>query len=144
MPFASIVNHNDLAGLQGGQASQYYHLTSAEHAALTGSGGVVNASAYHIHDDRYYTETELGSTTGGSEGASLIGTDTKTRLNSATDVEVALTEIDTAFPKVLTNAATNPNGVVTPTLIGDLYVSTTSPYRRYIAVGLTNADWRAI
>ena len=29
-------------------------------------------------------------------------------------------------------------------LIGDLYISTTAPYRRYIAVGLTNTDWRAI
>jgi len=141
---ASIVNHNDLAGIQGGQASEYYHMTSAEHIAITGSGGVVNASAYHIHDDRYFTETELGSIVGGSEGASLIGTDSKTRLNAATTVEVALTEINAAFPKVLTAAGTNPNGVTTPTLIGDLYVSTTSPFRRYIAVGLTNADWRVL
>lgn len=146
--FASIVDHNSLAGLQGGLASiggdEYYHLTQSDYNVLTGALGVVNASSLHIHDDRYYTESELGSQVGGSEGASLIGTDTKVRLNNATDVETALTEINAAFPKVLTGAATNPNGVTTPTLIGDLYISTTAPYRRYIAVGLTNADWRAI
>lgn len=27
-------NHNDLAGLQGGQADQYYHMTAAQHTAL--------------------------------------------------------------------------------------------------------------
>ena len=29
--------HNNLAGLQGGTAGQYYHLTSTEHAAITGA-----------------------------------------------------------------------------------------------------------
>jgi len=145
--FGSIVSHNALSGLQGGTPAgggEYYHMTSAEYNTLTSNGGVVNASGEHIHDDRYYTETEIGSTTGGSEGASLVGTDTKTRLNNATDVETALTEIDANFPKILSGAAVNPNGVTTPTLIGDIYISTTSPFRRYIAVGLTNADWRVI
>jgi len=146
--FAAMVAHNDLNGLQGGLASiggdEYYHLTQTEYLALTANGGVSNASTEHIHDDRYPTLTELALTTPGSEGAALIGTDTKVRLNNATTVEVALTEIDTAFPKRLLGAATNPNGVTTPTLIGDIYISTTSPYRRYIAVGLTNADWRVL
>jgi hypothetical protein len=155
---SSAVNHNDLSGLQGGQASQYYHLTSAEHTEITtffantdmtGAEAETltdgsDASTLHIHDARYYTETEIGGTTGGSEGASLVGTDSKTRLNAATDVETALTEIDSTFVKRFTGAARNPNGSVTPTMIGDIYVSTTSPYRRYMAVGLTNADWTVI
>lgn len=52
------------------------------------------AAASHAHDDRYFTETELGSTTALSEGALLIGTDTKTNLGSATTVEAALTSTD--------------------------------------------------
>ncbi|GAF94177.1 unnamed protein product, partial [marine sediment metagenome] len=49
----------------------------------------------HDHDSDYYTQTQLGSTTGGTEGASLIGTDTKSNLNNATTLEVAMTELDT-------------------------------------------------
>lgn len=147
--FSATVDHNDLNGLQGGYvpsigAAEYYHLSQTEYLALTSNGGVANASSQHIHDDRYYTETELGGTGAGSEGAALIGTDSKTRLNAATTVEVALTEIDSNFVKRFTAAATNPNGTVTPSMIGDLYVSTTAPYRRYMAVGLTNADWKVV
>jgi hypothetical protein len=32
-------NHNDLAGLQGGTPSQYYHLTAAEHTIATQASG---------------------------------------------------------------------------------------------------------
>jgi hypothetical protein len=32
---AAGTNHNNLSGLQGGTASEYYHLTSAQHASLT-------------------------------------------------------------------------------------------------------------
>lgn len=58
VPFSSIVSHNTLNGLQGGTTSEFYHLTNAQHSALTDAGGVVDASSQHIHDDRYYTETE--------------------------------------------------------------------------------------
>jgi hypothetical protein len=51
------VNHNTLTGLQGGQASQYFHLTSAEHATLR--GGSADASALHNHDSLYYTQALL-------------------------------------------------------------------------------------
>jgi hypothetical protein len=74
--FSSVVNHNTLAGLQGGTSNEYYHLTSAEHTEITAffaatdiSGAEAetltdgsDASTLHIHDDRYFTETELGST----------------------------------------------------------------------------------
>lgn len=38
----TAVNHNSLAGLQGGTANQYYHLTQAEHAALGSFGALGN------------------------------------------------------------------------------------------------------
>lgn len=63
--FGSTANHNNLAGLQGGTGSQYYHLTSAQHSGLTGGSD----TTLHTHDGRYYTETEIDtiiSTTSGS------------------------------------------------------------------------------
>jgi hypothetical protein len=53
--FGSTVTHNNLSGLYGDGAN-YYHLDTAQHSALTDGG---NASYYHIHDDRYYTESEI-------------------------------------------------------------------------------------
>lgn len=38
------VNHNDLGGLQGGTANEYYHLTSAEYTG-TGTGNFVKATS---------------------------------------------------------------------------------------------------
>lgn len=57
--FGTTVTHNNLSGLQGGTSGEYYHLTSTMYTDLTSFGGVSNASSQHIHDDRYYTETEL-------------------------------------------------------------------------------------
>lgn len=42
---ASVFEHNSLSGLQGGTASEYYHLTSAQHTDLTDAGD----SALHFH-----------------------------------------------------------------------------------------------
>lgn len=53
--FGSTITHNNLSGLQGGTSDQYYHLTSAEESGLTGGGD----TSLHIHDGRYYTETEV-------------------------------------------------------------------------------------
>jgi len=55
--FGSTITHNNLSGLQGGTSGEYYHLTSAEESGLTGGGD----TTLHIHDGRYYTETELDS-----------------------------------------------------------------------------------
>ena len=62
--FGSTVTHNNLSGLQGGQASEYYHLTSTMYTALTTVGGVGDASIQHIHDGRYYTESEITTISG--------------------------------------------------------------------------------
>jgi hypothetical protein len=48
---ATVVNHNDLAGIQGGQAGQYWHLNTAEHSevqalnALSANSVAGNATA---------------------------------------------------------------------------------------------------
>jgi len=57
--FGSTITHNNLNGLQGGTSGEYYHLSQTSYNALTSVGGVVNASSEHIHDDRYYTESEV-------------------------------------------------------------------------------------
>lgn len=55
----AATQHNSLLGLQGGQSSQYYHLTQTEHDTLTGAGGVVDASTLHNHSSLYYTQTQV-------------------------------------------------------------------------------------
>jgi len=47
--------HNELLFIQGGQADEYYHLTTAKHTDLTDGGDC----SIHKHDDRYYTEAEV-------------------------------------------------------------------------------------
>jgi len=64
--FGSTITHNNLAGLQGGVFSnEYYHLTAIMYNTLTSVSGIVNASSQHIHDDRYYTESEIDTTLSG-------------------------------------------------------------------------------
>ena len=51
--------HNDLTGLNGGDGTYFYHLSNTEYAEhITLSDGS-DASSLHIHDSRYYTETEV-------------------------------------------------------------------------------------
>lgn len=57
-------DHNELNNIQGGTDDQYYHLTSAQHGLLTEVSGVLDASSQHIHDDRYFTESEITTISG--------------------------------------------------------------------------------
>jgi len=58
--FSSITPHNNLAGIQGGSSNNYYHLTQSEYNTLTfADASLDDASLLHIHDSRYYTETEI-------------------------------------------------------------------------------------
>jgi len=50
--------HNDLQDIQGGNATERYHLDASEHSALTEG---LDASDYHHHDSRYYTQVQLVS-----------------------------------------------------------------------------------
>ena len=70
---ASTTQHNDLAGLQGGQSGQFQHLTTAQHTEITtffantdmtGAEAETltdgsDASSLHNHGSTYYTETEI-------------------------------------------------------------------------------------
>ena len=47
--------HNNLSSIQGGITDEHYHLSNAQHSSLTDG---VDATPLHIHDSRYYTETE--------------------------------------------------------------------------------------
>lgn len=78
--FGSTITHNYLNTLQGGSAAgdgERYHMTQTQHDALTDVGGPANATSQHIHDDRYYTETEVDNlittATGTLEHDQLIG-----------------------------------------------------------------------
>jgi len=141
--FAKSISHNSTLGLQGGQASpaQYYHLTLTQHTDLTDSGDCT----IHHHDGRYFTETELGDTASGTEGASLIGCgDTGaalTDLNGATDVNTALVFLNDQKPRGYQENAGNPNGVVTPNQQGARCFDTTNKIT-YFAHGTLNTDWR--
>jgi len=53
-------DHNALTGIQGGAASDYYHLTNSQYNALTfADASSDEASGQHHHDGRYYTQTQL-------------------------------------------------------------------------------------
>ena len=93
----------------------------------------------HNHDDRYFTETELGGTTASSEGANLIGTDTKTNLNSATTVEAALTDLNGKNPPKRGVNAGNPNSTVAGA-IGDICIDTTNSIL-YMNMTGVNTGW---
>jgi len=51
---AAVTDHANLTSLQGGQAGEYYHLTSAEHTGLTTGA---SADALHTHTGSYETHT---------------------------------------------------------------------------------------
>jgi len=60
----STITHNNLSGLQGGNATERYHMTSDQHSSVTNTGGVEDASDQHTHDDRYFTEVEITTISG--------------------------------------------------------------------------------
>ena len=67
--------------------------------ALQNGSDFANGTNAHTHDGRYYTETEIGSTTGGSSGAKKVGVSgTPTNHTPATaDVQAYLDSIDSAL-----------------------------------------------
>jgi len=73
--FSDLVNHNDLANIQGGTTDEYYHLTSANYTTLR--GGSSDASSLHNHGSLYYTETEIDAMFNASTGHDHDGTDSK-------------------------------------------------------------------
>jgi hypothetical protein len=61
-----VTNHNDLSGLQGGTASEYYHITATDDTNLnTLTDGVSDASSLHNHDSVYVSKS--GDTSTGTQ-----------------------------------------------------------------------------
>lgn len=93
----SSLSHNGMGSLQGGSTGEYYHLTSAQHSSLIGSGD----STIHYHSsDRNrsnHTGTQLDTTVAYSSGAIT------NYMSTAATVHDALDYIFT-FP----NAGTTP------------------------------------
>lgn len=58
----SGLSHNTLGSLQGGTASEYYHITSAQHTTLV--GGSSDASSLHNHNTQYYTKSQVDASLG--------------------------------------------------------------------------------
>lgn len=65
----SAVGHNSLSGIQGGTASEYYHLTSAQHSTLTGSS---DASSLHNHNTQYYTKAQIDTSLSAKADATAV------------------------------------------------------------------------
>ena len=121
---AASTDHNNLLNLQGGQASEYYHLTNAEHTEATGFFGGTDiagseaetltdgsdASSLHIHDGRYFTETELDAGQLDNRYYTETETDTKvgnrtyTEDNYVTDSESVTASVDALDQQVKDNA----------------------------------------
>lgn len=102
----------------GGVSNTELTKTILDHlVALQNGTDFSNGTNSHIHDGRYFTETELGSATS-SSGSDLIGDD-NTYSNStpaAATVKGALSGIDTAIGlKANDNAVIKKNGSVTYT-----------------------------
>lgn len=59
----TIVKHNDLVDIQGGNSATttYYHMDNFEYDTIVGGG---EASQYHTHDDRYIKYYNFTGTTG--------------------------------------------------------------------------------
>lgn len=85
-----------------------YSLFDAPFSGLqTGQGFVENLPASHIHDGRYFTETELGAT----GGAALIGVDDSGWSEiTGSDVQAALDSIDSALGSV--GGAVDPKYII--------------------------------
>ncbi|MDC1299924.1 hypothetical protein N8Z24_00295 [bacterium] len=71
--------HNELGGIQGGTANEYYHLTSSDYTTLR--GGSSDASSLHNHDSLYYIDKIIEGDTSievvdtGTDGHAIVTID---------------------------------------------------------------------
>ncbi len=91
----------------------------------------------------FITPGQLSSTTGGSEGAALVGTDAKVSLGNAATVEAGLTFLDGQKPRKFDTCADNPNaGAGTVGATGDKRLDTAHGVR-YENMDGTATGWAA-
>jgi hypothetical protein len=124
-----VVRHNDLAGLQGGTSSEYYHLTSAEYTALSGLsnsqlvGTDVSGNLMSLDTATYPSLTELsyvkGVTSGIQSQINAKGAGTVTAVSVATANGVSGSSSGGATP-----ALTISLGAITPTTVNSTYIKT--------------------
>jgi hypothetical protein len=125
---SGTLQHNTLAGLDGGDpvAGEYYHLDLTDYTVLsaitstqvsnwdTAYGWGDHAGLYslddHLHDDRYYTETEIDATVSGIN--STIATTSGT-LQSEIDALAAVTFYDVNMTYVSSTQWTYGSGLTT-------------------------------
>lgn len=142
-----ITRHNDLAGLDGGTAGEYYHLTSAQHTIATQSATTDRSG--------YLTDTDWDTFNGKANANQTfyIGT-TQVAINRAsaalTLAGITLTTPDIGTPSagVLTNCSGYPINIVddtTPELGGEMDAGAHSiGFTQQTATGdgTTTIDWK--
>jgi len=95
-------------------------------------------------DARYYTQTQIGGTGAGTEGALLVGTDSKGNLGSSTTVEACLENLNTKNPPKRASNAGNPNaGAGIAGAVGDIIVDTDNDVP-YMNIDGTATGWIVI
>lgn len=83
-------------------ANIYEIVNTVDNQRLVDGSDCSVSTQLHMHDNRYYTKGELGSTTPGSSGANLIGTDPLSwTLLSGTTVQQVFDNLDTALSTTL-------------------------------------------
>ena len=116
---ASVRNHNDLAGLQGGTASEYYHLTSAQWTIATQAATSLVSG--------YLTSTDWSTFNGKQDSYTNQGTTTTVLHGNASGVPTfgSIVEADMSLSNNATNDATTLRHGFLPILSGN-----TSQYLR--------------
>ena len=92
------VAHNDLAGLQGGQAGEYFHLTSDQQAAVGGSSGAPSASNKFVtqNDSILANGAEARRFASGAYDLAVVGTNAaSTAQQSADSAQAQIATIST-------------------------------------------------
>jgi len=78
---ASGIDHNSLAGLQGGTTDEYYHLTSSRHAKVAAIGDLAVTDGNFIVGNGSTWISESGSTARASLGLGTIATQNANSVN---------------------------------------------------------------
>jgi len=89
----SIIDHNDLRGIQGGEENQYYHLKQNDHSILT-SGSTSIADSLHIHSSSTITHNDLSSLQGGNYENGEFYHFNLANYNNLKDITATFTEIN--------------------------------------------------
>jgi hypothetical protein len=129
-PFRTL--HNDLAGLQGGQFDEYYHLSKTQVELLTTN---VDASSIHNHDSLYLS-LGGGTVSGNTEFTQSLSA--STIFSAGTNLIDIFAPIVHAHPQYATLSGATFNGQVEApslsgtTLSGETYFSGSTPLNTII------------